>query len=176
MTSPQPRFFAISCASMWRPIRPSGVFKPYAGVSTAILLFTKTGVGGTDHVWFYDVQADGFSLDDKRSALLAPDKLGPDPEAALSADEHEKNNFPDVLIRWKKREQTEQSNARTAQSFCVSRTDIAATDSYDLSLSRYREVEHEEQKHEAPAEIIRELRRLEGEISEGLVKLEAMLG
>lgn len=155
---------------------PSGVFRPYAGVSTAILLFTKTGVGGTDHVWFYDVQADGYSLDDKRTALLSADKLGPDPEAALSADEHEKNNLPDVLMRWAERDDAELKNARTAQSFCVPKADIAATDSYDLSLNRYREVEHEEQKHEAPADIIRELRGLEREISEGLTKLEAMLG
>lgn len=155
---------------------PSGVFRPYAGVSTAILLFTKTGVGGTDHVWFYDVQADGYSLDDKRTALLAADKLGPDPEGALSADEHEKNNLPDVLMRWKERDDAELKNARTAQSFCVPKADIAATGSYDLSLNRYREVEHEEQKHDAPADIIRELRKLEGEISQGLTKLEAMLG
>lgn len=155
---------------------PSGVFRPYAGVSTAILLFTKTGVGGTDHVWFYDVQADGFSLDDKRTPLLAADKLGPDPEGALSGEEHEKNNLPDVLMRWEERDDAELKNARTAQSFCVPKADIAATDSYDLSLNRYREVAHEEQKHEAPADIIRDLRRLEKEISEGLTKLEEMLG
>jgi type I restriction enzyme M protein len=155
---------------------PSGVFRPYAGVSTAILLFTKTGVGGTDHVWFYDVQADGFSLDDKRTALLAADKLGPDPEVALSADEYEKNNLPDVLMRWEGRDDEELKNSRTAQSFCVPKADIAATDNYDLSLNRYREVEHEEQRHDAPADIIRELRALENQISEGLTKLEAMLG
>lgn len=155
---------------------PSGVFKPYAGVSTAILLFTKTGVGGTDHVWFYDVQADGYSLDDKRTALLTADKLGPDPEAALSADEHEKNNLPDLLMRWEERDEAELKNARTAQSFCVTKADIAATDSYDLSLNRYREIEHEEQKHEAPSDILRELRGLEKQISEGLTKLEEMLG
>ena len=77
---------------------PGGVFKPYAGVSTAILLFTKTNSGGTDHVWFYDVEADGWSLDDKRTPLLAEDKLGPGAAAAaLTADEHAKNNLPDVL-------------------------------------------------------------------------------
>ena len=76
---------------------PSGVFKPYAGVSTAILVFTKTNSGGTDHVWFYDVQADGWSLDDKRTPLLPEDKLGAVPTAPLTAEEHAKNNLPDVL-------------------------------------------------------------------------------
>src|SRR6266496_1050867 len=80
---------------------PGGVFKPYAGVSTAILLFTKTNSGGTDHVWFYDVNADGMSLDDKRTELLPPEKLGPVPKIALTADEHTKNNLPDILARWR---------------------------------------------------------------------------
>ena len=79
---------------------PGGVFRPYAGVSTAILLFTKTNSGGTDQVWFYDVEADGWSLDDKRTPLLPEDKLGPVPRTALGADEHAKNNLPDVLARW----------------------------------------------------------------------------
>ncbi len=79
---------------------PGGVFRPYAGVSTAILLLTKTGVGGTDHVWFYDLQADGWSLDDKRNPLLPEDKLGPF-ATRLSADEHAKNNLPDALARWR---------------------------------------------------------------------------
>src|SRR5215470_4996250 len=78
---------------------PGGVFKPYAGVSTAILLFTKTNSGGTDYVWFYDVDADGWSLDDKRQPLLPEDKLGPVPAQPLSAEEHAKNNLPDVLAR-----------------------------------------------------------------------------
>src|SRR5205823_10104116 len=73
---------------------PSGVFKPYAGVSTAILLFTKTNSGGTDHVWFYDLQADGYSLDDKRTPLLGDDALGA--LAVLSDDEHGKHNLPDA--------------------------------------------------------------------------------
>src|SRR5436190_12760608 len=97
---------------------PGGVFKPYAGVSTAILLFTKTNSGGTDHVWFYDVDADGMSLDDKRTELLSPEKLGPVPTVVLSADEHAKNNLPDVLSRWSEREDTERENPRTAQSVC----------------------------------------------------------
>ena len=82
---------------------PSGVFRPYAGVSTAILLFTKTNSGGTDNVWFYDVQADGWSLDDKRTPLLSEDKLGPVPATALTDKEHAKNNLPDVLARWEAR-------------------------------------------------------------------------
>src|SRR5882724_10442037 len=80
---------------------PGGAFKPYAGVSTAILLFAKTNSGGTDHVWFYDCNADGWSLDDKRTELLPEEKLGPVPKAALTADEHEKNNLPDILTRWR---------------------------------------------------------------------------
>ena len=80
---------------------PGGVFKPYAGVSTAILLFTKTNSGGTDHVWFYDVDADGWSLDDKRTPLLPEEKLGPAPRVPLGADEHAKNNLPDILARWR---------------------------------------------------------------------------
>ena len=80
---------------------PGGVFKPYAGVSTAILIFTKTNSGGTDHVWFYDVDADGMSLDDKRTPLLPDEKLGPVPKTLLTAEEHAKNNLPDVLTRWR---------------------------------------------------------------------------
>jgi type I restriction enzyme M protein len=98
---------------------PSGVFRPYAGVSTAILLFTKTNSGGTDHVWFYDMKADGWSLDDKRTPLLPEEKLGPAPSAALAADDHAKNNLPDTLARWTNREGSEGRRARGEQSFCV---------------------------------------------------------
>lgn len=155
---------------------PSGVFKPYAGVSTAIMFFTKTGVGGTENVWFYDLQADGLSLDDKRSELLPREKLGVLPTEELSEEDHAKNNLPDVLARWTERYAGELENPRTEQSFCVSRKDIAATGTYDLSLNRYKEVEHEEVVHENPADIITELRKIENEISEGLTQLEAMLG
>lgn len=155
---------------------PSGVFRPYAGVSTAILLFTKTGVGGTDQVWFYDMQAEGFSLDDKRNALLPEEKLGVLPLSPLSEVDHGKNNLPDALARWLRRNDGEQENARSAQSFCVSKDDIAATGTYDLSLNRYKKVEHAEVTHDSPADIIKELRQLEAEISDGLTKLEAMLG
>jgi type I restriction enzyme M protein len=151
------------------------VFRPYAGVSTAILLFTKTGVGGTESVWFYDLQADGFSLDDKRMALLPAEKQGPSPAEPLSEDEHPKNNLPDALMRFEERDGAERERPRTAQSFCVAKAEIAAA-GYDLSLNRYKEVEHEAQEHASPMEMIRELRDLEAEISSGLTKLEEMLG
>lgn len=114
---------------------PGGVFKPYAGVSTAILLFTKTNSGGTDHVWFYDMQADGKSLDDKRTDLLPPEKQGPKPTVKLTKEDHAKNNMPDILERWNKRDKSELKNARTAQSFCVPKSDIVEQD-YDLSINR----------------------------------------
>ncbi|MFF4305513.1 N-6 DNA methylase [Streptomyces sp. NPDC001601] len=118
---------------------PSGVFKPYAGVSTAILLFTRTDSGGTDSIWFYDVQADGFSLDDKRNPLLPEDRLGVRPAAgSLSEEEHTKNNLPDALSRWFDRGGSEHNRARTEQSFCVPKSDIVAQ-GYDLSLNRYAE-------------------------------------
>jgi type I restriction enzyme M protein len=151
---------------------PSGVFKPYAGVSTAIVLFNKTNSGGTDFVWFYDCQADGFSLDDKRTMLLPPEKIGV--RAKLSDDEHAKNNLPDVAARWKQRVGAELKRARTAQSFCVPRAEIAAA-GYDLSINRYKEVMHEEAEHRPPKEIIAELQALEQKITEGLDELEGML-
>ena len=129
---------------------PSGVFRPYAGVSTAILVFTKTNSGGTDHVWFYDVQADGWSLDDKRTPLLPDEKLGARPEAPLTEEEHAKNNLPDVLARWAERHSAGRERERTDQSFCVPKVDIAAQ-GYDLSLNRYREVVHDEVDHVPPS-------------------------
>jgi len=155
---------------------PSGVFRPYAGVSTAVLIFTKTGVGGTDRVWFYDMQADGYSLDDKRTPLLDTEKLGPTPSTPLNPEEHERNNLPDILARWEKREGAERKRLRTAQSFCVPKAEIAASGSYDLSLNRYNKIEHEKQEHASPASILKELRLLEAQISEGLGTLEEMLG
>ncbi|MFT3901326.1 MAG: class I SAM-dependent DNA methyltransferase [Gordonia sp. (in: high G+C Gram-positive bacteria)] len=137
---------------------PSGVFKPYAGVSTAILVFTKTNSGGTDNVWFYDVQADGFSLDDKRKPVDA-------------------NDLPDVLARWQSLsagEPVEASRARTDKSFLVPKADIAAQD-YDLSLSRYREIEYNEVEHRPPLEIIADIELLNGDISTTLGRLKALL-
>jgi type I restriction enzyme M protein len=150
------------------------VFRPYAGVSTAILIFTKTNSGGTDHVWFYDVGADGWSLDDKRNALLPDAKLGPAPSEALTEEEHAKNNLPDVLKRWKERD-GERERPRTAQSFCVPKTDIA-DNGYDLSLNRYKDMIHEEVDHIPPKQIIAELKVLEAEIQQGLADLERMGG
>ena len=134
---------------------PPGVFKPYAGVSTAILLFTKTNSGGTSHVWFYDVSADGFSLDDKRKLIEA-------------------NDLPDVLKRWDCRATSELERARSESSFCVSRDDIVAQD-YDLSLSRYKETVEEEVEQRQPLEIIAEIEKLEDEIASGFAELKAML-
>lgn len=152
---------------------PSGVFKPYAGVSTAILFFTKTDSGGTDEVWFYDVQADGFSLDDKRTPLLSDDRLGPR-ATGLTSEEHTKNNLPDVLSRWKRRTTDERNRTRTDQSFCVPKSDIAAQ-GYDLSLNRYKEIVHEEFATRPPLEILDDLELLQGEIEDGTTKLKEML-
>ena len=154
---------------------PSGTFRPYAGVSTAILLFTKTGVGGTDHVWFYDMQADGYSLDDKRTPLLSSEKLGVTPIQPLTDEEHEKNNLPDALMRWEERDDNERKQPRTAQSFCVAKAEIAASGSYDLSMNRYKEIEHSSLEHASPASILKQLRKLDDEISEGLTELAEML-
>ena len=153
---------------------PAGAFKPYAGVSTAILLFTKTNSGGTDQVWFYDMQADGWSLDDKRQSLLDESKLGVTTAQPLSEAEHAKNNLPDALGRWAQRDSTERERPRTAQSFCVPKADIAAQ-GYDLSINRYKEVVHEAVEHEHPLEILAKLRQLEDEIQAGMVELEGML-
>lgn len=133
----------------------SGVFKPYAGVSTAILFFTRTESGGTDNVWFYDVQADGFSLDDKRNPI-------------------EENDLPDVLSRWSERNGSEAKRARTEQSFCVPKTDIVAQ-GYDLSINRYKEIEHEEVEHRAPLDIIADIEKLQAEIADATAELKAML-
>jgi type I restriction enzyme M protein len=151
---------------------PSGVFRPYAGVSTAMVLFTKTNSGGTDHVWFYDCQADGFSLDDKRNPLLPQEKIGP--KAKLGDDEHSKNNLPDIAARWIQRSDSERKRPRTAESFCVGRAEIAAAD-YDLSINSYKEVVNEVADHRPPKEIIAELKALEKEIADELTELEEML-
>lgn len=138
---------------------PSGVFKPYAGVSTAILFFTKTGAGGTENVWFYDVQADGFSLDDKRNPIQA-------------------NDLPDLLTRWNTlsdtQDSTENARARTEQSFLVLKQEIA-DQGYDLSINRYKEVTYDDVEHRPPLEIIAEIEELEGEITQNLAELKAML-
>ena len=134
---------------------PSGVFKPYAGVSTAVLMFTKTGEGGTDNVWFYDMQADGLSLDDKRQPV-------------------EENDIPDLLKRWRERD-NEKDTDRTSKAFFVPKGEIEGN-SYDLSINRYKEIEYEEVEYEPPKVILQKLRELEDEIRKDLDELEGLLG
>jgi type I restriction enzyme M protein len=134
---------------------PPGVFRPYSGVSTAILIFTKTDSGGTDHVWFYDVRADGYSLDDKRHPI-------------------DLNDLPDVIERWAAHDTTERDRLRTDQSFAVPKAEIIAQ-GYDLSLSRYRAVVHEVVEHRPPLEILADIEQLEADIADGLAELKAML-
>lgn len=152
---------------------PPGVFKPYAGVSTAILFFTKTNSGGTDYVWYYDLQADGRSLDDKRTQLLPENKSSV--LSTLTTEEHAKNNLPDSLARWQDRSDGELKRARTEQSFCVPKAEIAAND-YDLSINRYKETVHNEVQHESPLAILEQVATLEDEIQQGIKDLKAMLG
>ena len=133
---------------------PSGVFKPYAGVSTAVLVFTKTGHGGTDDVWFYDMKADGFSLDDKRT-------------------ETKENDIPDIVHRFHHRAE-EQNRARTEQSFLVPKAEIAAN-GYDLSINKYKQVEYVPVEYPSTAEIMADLHELEMDITAGLAELEEML-
>lgn len=133
---------------------PSGVFKPYAGVSTAIMIFTKTGVGGTDQVWFYDMKADGYSLDDKRTPI-------------------EENDIPDIIARFHNRE-AEKERKRTEQSFFVPVEEIREND-YDLSINKYKEIEYEEMEYEAPSVIIKRIKELENDILKGLGELEDLI-
>ena len=135
---------------------PSGVFKPYAGVSTAILLFTKTNPGGTDNVWFYDMQADGYSLDDKRTS------------------QPEMSDLDDILTRWKQRD-AEGDRARPDRSFLVPKSEIADND-YDLSINRYKEVKYEAAEYDPPKVILKRLAELEEEIAKGRTELERLLG
>lgn len=133
---------------------PSGVFKPYAGVSTAILIFTKTGHGGTDRVWFYDMQADGFSLDDKRVPVAESD-------------------IPDILARFKNLD-AETERARTEKSFFVPKTEIVEN-GYDLSINKYKKTEYKPVEYPPTREIMAELRKLEQEIGTAMDELEEML-
>ena len=153
---------------------PGGVFRPYAGVSTAILCFTKTNSGGTDRVWFYDCAADGWSLDDKRNPLLDEAKLGPVPMAKLTANEHAKNNLPDLLARWQARDGAETKRKRTEQSFSVKKADLVAQD-YDLSINRYKEVVHATVEHRTPQAILKDLAKLEDEIQREMNALAELL-
>lgn len=134
---------------------PSGVFKPYAGVSTAILIFTKTEHGGTDNVWFYDMTADGFSLDDKRTAI-------------------NDNDIPDIIARFKNLD-AELDRKRTDKSFMVPKKDIVDND-YDLSINKYKEVEYIPVEYPPTSEIMANIRELELEIGKEMDELEKLLG
>ena len=168
---------------------PSGVFKPYSGVSTAVLCFTKTNSGGTDEVWFYDMLADGHSLDDKRTALLPDNLLGPAPHevvteetlfqdptpVGLTTEQLEKNNLPDLVARFRKRNSSERERNRTEQSFTVSIDDIRDT-GYELSMNRYKEIIFEDEETRDPQEILDDIVALDGEITEALAKVRDLLG
>jgi type I restriction enzyme M protein len=164
---------------------PSGVFKPYAGVSTAILFFTKTNSGGTDQVWFYDMKSDGYSLDDKRTPLGNADFGTRIAECLIKGlpippEIHDATNLPDILQRWRAmrqdggRRKSELGRARTEQSFGVPLSEIRAQN-YDLSINRYKEVVHETVEHEAPRAILARLDALEAEIQAGMRELEQMI-
>lgn len=134
---------------------PSGVFKPYAGVSTAIMIFTKTGHGGTDYVWFYDMHADGFSLDDKRAPV-------------------EENDIPDIVTRFRNRE-AEMNRERTEQSFMVPKSEIVGNE-YDLSINKYKKTEYVATQYAPTSQIMSELRDLEKQISKEMDALGQLLG
>lgn len=133
---------------------PSGVFKPYAGVSTAILFFTKTGAGGTDKVWFYDMKADGLSLDDKRQAVEA-------------------NDIPDIISRYENLS-AEENRQRTEQSFMVPVEEIR-DNGYDLSINKYKEIVYEKVEYEPTSVILGKINALEAEIQQELAELQKML-
>ena len=133
---------------------PSGVFKPYTGVSTAILLFTKTGIGGTDNVWFYDMQADGLSLDDKREKI-------------------KDNDIEDIIERFHKLE-NEEERQRTEKSFLVPVEEIREN-GYDLSINRYKEIVYDKVEYEEPSLLVEKIRELEEEILLGLDEIEKLV-
>lgn len=133
---------------------PSGVFKPYAGVSTGILIFTKTGHGGTDNVWFYDMKADGYSLDDKRSIVA-------------------ENDIPDIVTRFHNLD-GEKERKRTEQSFFVPKEEIVSN-GYDLSINKYKQTEYKAVEYPPTSEIMADLRKLEAEIKSSMNELEIML-
>lgn len=135
---------------------PSGVFKPYAGVSTAIMIFTKTGQGGTDNVWFYNMTSDGFSLDDQRQPI-------------------KENDIPDIIDRFNSRNSEEEKNrARTEKSFFVPKEEIVEND-YDLSINKYKEIIIEKKEYENPKVILKRVIEMEDEIQQKLKELEEIL-
>ena len=131
---------------------PSGVFQPYSGVSTAILIFTKTNAGGTDKVWFYDMQADGFSLDQRRQEV-------------------EENDIPDVIARFNNLA-GEETRTRKGKSFLVPVDEIREND-YVLSMNKYKEVEREVVEYDKPEVILDRIGNLETEISAALAEFRA---
>ena len=133
---------------------PSGVFKPYAGVSTAVLVFTKTGAGGTDNVWFYDMKADGYSLDDKRTAVT-------------------ENDIPDIIQRFNNLD-GEKDRQRTDQSFFVPKSEIAEND-YDLSINKYKKIEYKPVEYEPTDVIMRKIEDMESEIQKDFAELKELL-
>ena len=133
---------------------PSGVFKPYAGVSTAILIFTKTNTGGTDKVWFYDMKADGFSLDDKRASV-------------------KENDIPDIIERFHNLN-SEEDRKRTDQSFFVPKEEITKN-GYDLSINKYKEIEYDPVEYPPTSEILADIEKLDQEVAENLAELKKLL-
>ena len=133
---------------------PSGVFKPYAGVSTAIIIFTKNNYGGTDNIWFYDMQADGYSLDDKRAAV---------PE----------NDIPDIISRFHNLD-AEMNRKRTEKSFMVPKQEIVDNE-YDLSINKYKETEYETIEYPPTSEIMSDIREIERQINQEMSELEKLL-
>ena len=133
---------------------PSGVFKPYAGVSTAILVFTKTGSGGTDKVWFYDMKADGLSLDDKRQEVV-------------------ENDIPDIIERYNNLDK-EAERKRTEQSFMVELDEIVNND-YDLSINKYKEIVYEAVEYPPTEEIISEIEEIENTIQTEMAELKKLM-
>jgi len=133
---------------------PSGVFKPYAGVSTAVLVFTKTGAGGTENVWFYDMKTDGFSLDDKRSEIS-------------------ENDIPDIIERFHNLDK-ENGRQRTEQSFFVPKQELI-DNGYDLSINKYKKMEYVAEEYPSTDEILTKIETIEQEIISGLAELRGML-
>jgi len=133
---------------------PSGVFKPYAGVSTAFIIFTKTGHGGTEKVWFYDMQSDGFTLDDKRTKI-------------------DQSDIPDIIERFANLD-AEENRERTEKSFLVPKDEIVGN-SYDLSINKYKKNTYVEEIYPHPNEILLEINALEEEISISLRELETLI-
>ena len=134
---------------------PSGVFKPYAGASTAVLVFTKTGAGGTEKVWFYDMKTDGFSLDDKRSAI-------------------NDNDIPDIVARFRNLD-AEEIRKRTDQSFLVPKEEIQEND-YDLSVNKYKKTEYVPVDYPPTAEILAEIEKINKQVEEETAELRKLLG